>query len=175
MYSYRNETLFFLSLPHFLVLVNIHNMKKSTTQFKSLCLYPFPRYVIYPKTVSLVNITSCFYYFLNTCLLIIFHIIYVIREGKITLNFSFFFLLIFYLKIKNILKWRVGSNLPWNIDTIFSMREILNLNSIFLCKNAFNSILKTHRHFIVMSCNSAPPFCVLQKFIDFANNFKRNA
>ena len=163
MHSYWNKTLFFLSLAHFLVLENIHNLKKPTTQFKLLCLYPFPRYVIYPKTISLFSITSCFYYFLNICLLIIFHIIYVIREGKITLNFSFFFfLLMFYLKIKNVLKWRVGSNLPWNIDTIFSMREILNLNSIILCKNAFNSILKTHRHFIVMSCKSPPPtfvFC----------------
>lgn len=157
-YSYGNKTLFFLSLPHFLVLENIHNLKKPNTQFKSLCLYPFPRYVIYPKTISLVSITSCFYYFLNICLLIIFYVIYVIREGKITLSFSFsFFLLMFYLKIKNILKWRVGSNLPWNIDTIFSMSEILNLNSIILCKNAFNSILKTNRHFIVMSCNPLPP------------------
>ena len=66
-YSYGNKTLFFLSLSDFLVLENIHNLKKPTTQFKSLCLYPFPRYVIYPKTISLVSITSCSYYFLNIC------------------------------------------------------------------------------------------------------------
>ena len=58
---------FFFPCQIFLVLENIHNLKKPTTQFKSLCLYPFPRYVIYPKTISLVSITSCSYYFLNIC------------------------------------------------------------------------------------------------------------
>ena len=48
-YSYGNKTLFFISLSDFLVLENIHNLKKPTTQFKSLCLYPFPRYVIYQR------------------------------------------------------------------------------------------------------------------------------
>lgn len=43
----------------------------------------------------------------------------------------------FYHKIENFLvKWIVSSNLTWNIDTLFSTREILNLNSIILCKNS---------------------------------------
>lgn len=168
------------SLPLFLVLWNIHNLREITPSLESSYLQPLSELLFPLSNLSKEHLPGQYYkpflLFSYTCLLSILHVMFCHQERKSHIQFflSFFPLLLYY-KIESLKN--ESSNLAWNIDTLFSTREILDLRFIFLGKNYFNSILEKPTHFTCVTHKFVPWFHlgVWQEFTDFANNSQRTA
>lgn len=151
-YYYWKKAMFSLSLPLLWYDGAVTTWKKPQTVISALYLkwMAFPSYTIFPK-ISLVSITNYFVIFLH---LFVNHFpCHVLSSGKEKSHPIFLSSSLSCYTIKLIGKWRVGSTLAWNIDIWFSTREILNLNSIILYKNSFNSVLEKQTHFIDAACD----------------------
>lgn len=149
---YGNRTTFSFSATFFGIMGHAqlegnHHKIKAILSI-SLKWIAFPSYLIYPVNIFLVSITNSF--IIITLILFINHFPYHLLslEKEMSQFFFFFSFHVLSWDWKLLVKWIVGSNLTWNIDTLFSIREILNLNSIILCKNSI--LIQSYKHTYIL-------------------------